>query len=81
MKCLIEISPDIQITYQQIATPFPVTYRDVVALRARKKESQAINSIAEHTTVTEDAYFVFGIAINHRFFFFINSYQIFSLRT
>jgi hypothetical protein len=73
---LIEISPDIQVTYQQIATPFPVTYRDVVALRVRKKETHTINSATEHTTITEDVYFVFGVAINHRFLSFIISYHI-----
>jgi hypothetical protein len=60
------VSPDIQVTYQQIATPFPVTYRDVVALRTRKKEPAINTAGTENNSNHECTYFVFSVAINHR---------------
>jgi hypothetical protein len=61
-----ELTPDLQITYQQIATPFPVTYRDIVALRVRKRDPEVLLTEIESETNPERSYFIFGVAINHR---------------
>jgi hypothetical protein len=64
-----EVNPNVQVTYQQINTPFPVTSRDVLSLRIKAIEQS--NRTVDLQTVDNKDHFVprvvYGTSVNNRY--------------
>jgi hypothetical protein len=62
-----EVNPNVQVTYQQINTPFPVTSRDVLSLRIKAIEQS--NRTVDLQTVDNKDHFVprvvYGTSVNN----------------